>query len=790
MSAADEVAASPEVPASVKKAREAAAVSCATSLKSSVLIDETRKAIAAKGIQDLKLPRAPVSPAGARVEERRSVAADYVSPSPYSPPLLLPWAALPHSPKEEEALAALLEMGLMGLSFDGQVLCLDNAMALEKILSGGAKITQLNLARALDTTRKFPPPPRALVEEEMDRLAEEIGPEEGNGEEGSGEENVAKLQALMEKIKAEYTTYEAAIETLATRKFDRFAWLFGVLAKQNTITHMDMSQNKLGQPLADGRAQYSILRKLAQYVDDTAKLEQLDVSGNLMGPQGVGIIAKAMCKNITVHTLNLSGVDVLGETADEDEDPDLEEPDPIFGEVLQGLEALSEMLKKNKFLRTLALRNNRIKGEIDVEGEDDGGDTPFGKFLEPFRKYHRLSTLDLAGNELGPGGAKMLCASLELNHGVQTLDISGNGIGLVGLKFIASLLRKNKSLNALVMQRNDIVIKGKKGKKAWREAVAILEEFAAGLASNGTLRSLDISGHHLGPEHCSTMLTGFEKSAVTNLQFNSNDLAGDAGATEPELEGLYKILAATQRAENPLKILGIASNSLLTAGAGAVAGQMGTLEILDISRNRIGNAGATALLKGMTGGVSAIQMLDLSFNLLDDGVVFGASLHMVPALGQLNLAHNRFGRNADGLAALCGALGQGTSQLRSLDLTANQIGSTPSDVEAITGLLKRAVPPFSSINLMDNPLITLADVKAIIAALHNNTTMAAVKVSSQQGDRHEIADAAVAMLETNVRLTDLDLCFPVDTEDGPLMAIRHKLTANALVNRFSMPGAL
>jgi hypothetical protein len=231
----------------------------------------------------------------------------------------------------------------------------------------------------------------------------------------SNEETTEKLQALVEKFKGEYSTYTKAVEYLAAKRSDPFLVMMHALQDNHILRELRLDNNGLGAINEEGRASFQPLRRLGKMIDANTSMRVLDLSGNQMGPVGIGIVSKALTKNIAIHSLDISGNDITGEGGEEDEDPEVEEDDPVFGELSQGLEALSEVIKKNKFLRKLSMRHNRLKADIDEAGEDDGVDTPLGKFLEPLKKYHRLQVLDLSSNELGAAGAKMIANALVSN---------------------------------------------------------------------------------------------------------------------------------------------------------------------------------------------------------------------------------------------------------------------------------------------------------------------------------------------------------------------------------------
>lgn len=756
-----------------KKAKLGAKLAAEASMSATKLVGETRKAISAQQLQDLKLPCSPVSASGKVAETIRAVAADYVMPSPWCAQPSRPALTVPTNDAQLARFDELSKVGLAALTMDGRALSYEDAIMLERILTGSRhNIQQLDLARAL-TAGVAPPPPADLIKKDAEELADSIGSEEDP-------ENVEKLQAMCDKLKIEFTGFDAACEAIAARKYDRIAVLMRTLNNNLTVTHLDCSRNGLGAPNAEGRSNYQTLRRLGNVIDDSKKLQVLDLSGNNMGPQGVGIIAKALTKNITIHTVNLSGNDLAGDAPDEDDDPENEEGDPVFGEINPGLDALAELVKKSKFIKTLSLRNNRLKGEVEPEGEDDGFDTPLGKFLDPLRKYHRIETLDLASNELGPGGARMVYAALATNRSIRALDISDNSIGIAGLPFITKLLQENSTLTTLAAQRNAITFK-RTSKRQTKHAMEVFASFAAALAGNTALTSLDLSGHHFGVDVSQALLKDFEKSAITSLRYESNNMCGSPDTAEADTTALMQLLAATQRADNPLRELFVASNRILAAGAECIAAAMNpSLHALDVARNGIGNTGAAAIAKALAVPGCALRQLNLAFNSITDAAPLATALPKVGPLVSLNLSNNRVGHDATAFLDLINAIGHG-ALLRDVDLSSNALGTAPEHVDALESLCVRAQPPLTRLELLDNPNISLSDTNRILVSLGSNDGLRAITVSSQAGDRAALVESLLRTLERNSKLVDVNLCFGKDQEDeDALNAIADKLLYNAL----------
>ena len=170
------------------------------------------------------------------------------------------------------------------------------------------------------------------------------------------------------------------------------------------------------------------------------------------------------------------------------------------------------------------------------------------------------------------------------------------------------------------------------------------------------------------------------------------------------------------------------------------------LTMLDLSKNRIGDAGAQALEVALQGAVG-LQTLTLSCNRIgDDGAcAIAAALRMAIAIGaacglkELMLAWNQIGDR--GAGALAKAL---PNKLRRLDLRANRVGN------AGVAELFRALPTGPALDdlcLQDN-WISCEGAKAIAAALP-----VCVWLHDLQLAGNRIADVGAAALAEAVRTT-------------------------------------
>lgn len=727
--------------------------------------------------------------------------------------------------------------------------------------------------------------------EDFDEEEEEEENNNGNNDEEEDEaenpeviaaqKTVEKLSAALEKWGETYETYDKAITFLAKLRMRRLDVLFEALIANNSVTDLDLSENHLGapEPGEDGRVNFAPLRKLAKLLDETTALRQVNLSANNMGPHGVGIVAKAMTKNITIHTLDLDGVGIFDEEGGSEapaevNDPEQEEQDPMFGEFYPGLEAISEILKKNKFLRVLSLRNNRIKAEADdtmgewddddeieaarksIQGEETeegqvlppnpelieeavqsaeqsivqfGADTQLYKLMDPFRKYHRITVLDLGGNHLGDAGAKIVASALEKNKSVTHLDLSDNDINLRGIVHLTRLVSRNSTISTLVIAKNQIKQRKKSG-IATKTLIKHLTAFSEAIAATCAITTLDISDMNLGAYAGNAILSAFDRMNVTVLRAGGNEFCAPPhvipprkkrsqveaeqqqaeldededkekdfvmppeATAEPDLSTLRCIINGGQREEGWLQLseLDISGNRLGVAGARLLADESNSrflenLTKLNVARNTLTDEGAQLICDAIlrigeaTGSPSCTELLNLEHNKIANGSIIGSFLRGATWIQNFDVSHNRLGDNTRGFVEMLDALGNGNTQLKSIDIMHNNIGETPAENEAVVLLCQRAAAPLEKINLMDNPLITIEDTIRAIGALANNTSIRSLRISSAAGDRHEVLQAALNCLEANTTLTDLDVCCPPQTAgDEQYAAVKDALLRNAI----------
>lgn len=141
---------------------------------------------------------------------------------------------------------------------------------------------------------------------------------------------------------------------------------------------------------------------LSKALKGDTRLRSLDAGGNNIGPEGAKALAEALAGNRTLSSLEL-GYNPIGPS---------------------GAAALAGALKHSSRVKTLKLGWCKLGGKPDEGGsvlrkrEQDGSGANAAADLLMY--CPALTTLDLRGNELGPGGAAAVARAL------RELDASSN----------------------------------------------------------------------------------------------------------------------------------------------------------------------------------------------------------------------------------------------------------------------------------------------------------------------------------------------------------------------------
>ena len=182
----------------------------------------------------------------------------------------------------------------------------------------------------------------------------------------------------------------------------------------------------------------------------------------------------------------------------------------------------------------------------------------------------------------------------------------------------------------------------------------------------GRLTSLNLGNNPLGNDLAS-FGRAVASSCISSLNLNETQSG----------EGITAFVEALRGGTSCLQVLHLQGNRIGDSVASAIAVPLAEVGVheLYLAKNQIGDIGATSFAHSMPG--SSIRRMSLLHNSLGDEAAqqFAAALGANPLVEHLNLSHNRIGDA--GLAALANGV-QSNSRLRTLDVGVNPNTSQPS----------------------------------------------------------------------------------------------------------------
>lgn len=146
------------------------------------------------------------------------------------------------------------------------------------------------------------------------------------------------------------------------------------------------------------------------------------------------------------------------------------------------MQIIDEIIKYNSFAKIIYLQNNHIGVSSELEN-----DTSLNNNINSLTKNliinSNLIGLNLAQNNLGSIGAKLICEVIVNNKRIKWLNISSNDIGDEGAYHIGDTLRTNESLKWLELNDNKICAYG-------------VKKIAESLIINKCLKKLEIGNNN------------------------------------------------------------------------------------------------------------------------------------------------------------------------------------------------------------------------------------------------------------------------------------------------------
>uniref|UniRef100_A0A0E0DZP0 peroxidase n=1 Tax=Oryza meridionalis TaxID=40149 RepID=A0A0E0DZP0_9ORYZ len=376
---------------------------------------------------------------------------------------------------------------------------------------------------------------------------------------------------------------------------------------------------------------------LAESLAYNKSAEEVDFSGNGITAVGIEAFDGILQINTALKSLNLSGNAIGDEGAKK-----LLLNSTNIGD--EGAKAISDMLKKNKTIRTLQLSNNTIEysgfasiAEALLENNvlrslfvngNYGGPLGASSLAKGILGNKTLRELHLHGNGFGNEGVRALMSALSAHKGkITVLDIGNNNITSEGSLHVAEFIKRTKSLLWLSLYMNDISDEG-------------AEKVADALKQNKTISTVDLGGNNIHSKGVSAIAeTLKDNSVVTTLELSYNPIGPEG----------VKALCDVLKFNGKIQTLKLGWCQIGVSGAEFVADCLKyntTLSTLDLRANGLGDDGAICLARSFKIINESLTSLDLGFNEIRDDGAFALAQALKAnedlAVTSLNLANNFF----------------------------------------------------------------------------------------------------------------------------------------------------
>ncbi|CAG9322205.1 unnamed protein product [Blepharisma stoltei] len=440
-----------------------------------------------------------------------------------------------------------------------------------------------------------------------------------------------------------------------------------LMEKFEYLNDLDLSQNQLG---VEG------IRLISAHISEN--IEILNLSWNSIGEEGIGHLVSALPQLSSLRQLHLAG-NLIGASGMKALAPclssimNLQILDLSYNDIGNGFKTIFGSVACLYQLEELDISHNLMRKQ---EAKEMQKIMPYFKSLKIFR---------IGNNKLGSGGIKIITKSLESLSNLKVIDLSFNNINSEGLASISSLIQNISDLSEFYVQGNHL-FKDLKYEKVMK--------FFNIIANNRSLEALDISCNDLNvgidlnklPTKLDVLKLGNGGLFSEGLDLSSIELSRDL-ISQLKLDMLNSLdlssckIGAVEAAKfidfgylPYLKSINLSSNPLGSLGISILCQfvQLQTnLKVLLLRNIQMGSDGALELGKTLF-KLQGLEMLDISCNYLSsigtENIVSGlSSLQM---LQKLNFSKNQLG--ISGSQILSNALIK-LNSLRVLDLGNNGI---------------------------------------------------------------------------------------------------------------------
>ncbi|UOB16523.1 sister chromatid cohesion protein PDS5 [Abyssalbus ytuae] len=488
-----------------------------------------------------------------------------------------------------------------------------------------------------------------------------------------------------------------------------------LLGENSRIIKLDLSWNTI-----DAKGLYFFSKVLKE-----GALEELNLEGNQIGPQGARLLQDSLVGNTTLKALNLKRnnlgnngakrIAVALQLQAERGGSALEDNSITPLKFQKGAirdeagESLSKAISRNTALKSLKLGGNRISPAY-LEGIRAGlkrnngetsqaashkGDAPAAvpeaaTTDEGFLKFlGRIKTGNLTAEDKDKAGApdlssytltfekiELLNEALKENQGITRLNLGKTPITDLGAYALSKLAAEHNHLISIDFEKkaiqHNILIEDIKAELENNRKLHALKQlgtipddastppqveggsldfrnlFLSGqyleaintiLKVNPTLNVLDLSGTNSKDASISVLKPGIQQSqGLKALNLKGNNITH---------EGLKTLVEALETGGNTLSNLDLGNNGIDAIDKDTLKTLLGnkTLEVLNLSRNQLGDGGAEAISAGL-GANQQLHTLDLSNNgIRNKGIgELAEALKSNTTLCKLDLSYNQLSK--------------------------------------------------------------------------------------------------------------------------------------------------
>lgn len=281
-------------------------------------------------------------------------------------------------------------------------------------------------------------------------------------------------------------------------------------------------------------------------------------------------------------------------------------PMPVDVAPLEDLKPVFQHLESGTGAPTTLPRMEFTRGALDCEGRMDMckqvvADRHIGALVDSVQHNANVQHFLLGNNIVGDAGAAhiaRLVSNPQTGASLQTLYLAGNCIGTSGSAALADALRHNSIVKSLWLKRNPLHLEG-------------VQLLASMLETNASLETLDLANTGLFDEGIAVLFASLRKNAtLRTLYIDANGIT-PAGARH--IASYFEFL----KSEGRVGLTGLFAsiNRLGDEGAKLIAESVKGYEHLvrlELSSNRIQNAGLTALLDAAS-SLPALRYLGVGF---------------------------------------------------------------------------------------------------------------------------------------------------------------------------------